>query len=339
MTQSPPTMQDVAEAAGVHRTTVSLALRDSPRLPAATRAQVQAVAKRLGYRPNPLVAALMTARVSRRKGTFQGTLAFLSNDRKRPTDWAKNPKSYGRVFRGALERAKARGYELLPFWLGEADLSGAAFARTLLDRNIHGVLIAPHSGADHHIDLDWAHLSVVELGYNLVTPQFNRVVHDYFGAMQGVCRAAHERGFRRIGFLLPEKAVSKTRYLWRAAFVDFQQSLPVAARLPIHAPPILSQTEVDAWLAQAKPEAVIVGGRQYPCPPHDPHAFRLPARLPVFNLDCVRRGGPDIGIFQDWPAMGALSVDLLISQLHRDEVGVPAQPYTVLVNGHWQGGG
>ena len=35
------TLQDVATRAGVHRTTVSLALRDHPRIPAATRARVK----------------------------------------------------------------------------------------------------------------------------------------------------------------------------------------------------------------------------------------------------------------------------------------------------------
>lgn len=332
-------MQDVAEAAGVHRTTVSLALRDSPKLPVATRAQVQAVAKRLGYRPNPLVSALMTARAARRRRVFQGTLAFLSNDAKRPPDWARFPRSYGRLFRGAAARARERGYELAPFWLGEPGLTGEAFARVLSGRGIHGLLVAPHPGSHHRIDLDWSRFAVVELGYNLAEPRFNRVVHDYFDAMRRVCEAAVARSHRRIGFLLPLNAVSKTRYLWRAAFVDFQQSLPAAARLPILAPPRLSQAEIDAWLSSVEPDAVIIGGIQYPGAAGDPHPFRLPPRLPVFNLDCVRRGGADTGIFQDWPALGALGVDLLISQLGRDEVGVPAQPHTVLVGGHWQGSG
>lgn len=328
-------MQDVAEAAGVHRTTVSLALRNSSRLPAETRKHVQAVAERLGYRPNPLVAALMTARVSRKKRAFQGTLAFLSNDAKRPTDWAKNPKSYGRMFRGAHTRAKERGYDLVPFWLGEAGLSGAEFSHTLLERSIHGLLIAPHTGSQHRIDLDWEQFSVVELGYNLVMPQFNRVVHDYFSAMQRVCREVQERGHRRIGFLLPQNAVSKTRYLWRAAFVDVQQTLPASVRLPILAPPRLTQDVIDEWLERTRPDAVIVGGIHYPGGAND---FRLPPRLPVFNLDCVRRGGGDVGIFQDWPAMGAIGVDLLIAQMGRGEYGVPAQPYSVQVTGHWQAG-
>lgn len=325
-------MQDVAEAAGVHRTTVSLALRDSPKLPLATRAQVQAVAKRLGYRPDPLVSALMTARVSRRHPVHQGTLAFLSNDAKRPPDWSRYPKSYGQVFRGAAARAKERGYDLAPFWLGEPGLTGAVFSRTLIDRNIRGLLIAPHSGAENRIDLEWSRFAVIELGYNLAEPAFNRVVHDYFSAMQRVCQEVLARGHRRIGLVLTQNSVSKTRYLWRAAFTDFQQSLPVADRLPLFAPPRLTTAAISTWLERERPDAVIIGGIQHP-----DEALRFPRRLPVFGLDCARRGGA-AGIFQDWPAMGAIGVDLLIAQLGRGEYGVPAQPYSVQVTGHWQGG-
>ena len=53
------TLEDVALKAGVHRTTVSLALREHPRIPAATRMRIKAIAAKLGYRINPLVSALL----------------------------------------------------------------------------------------------------------------------------------------------------------------------------------------------------------------------------------------------------------------------------------------
>jgi DNA-binding LacI/PurR family transcriptional regulator len=78
-------------------------------------------------------------------------------------------------------------------------------------------------------------------------PQFNRVVHDYFSAMHRVCRETQERGHRRIGFLLPQNAVSKTRYLWRAAFVDVQRAVPVSACVPILAPPPYTMLVSGHW--------------------------------------------------------------------------------------------
>ncbi len=61
----PVTMQDIAKAAGVSQSTVSRVLNDAPTsvpIAAETRERVQEVAKRLGYRPNPLARGLRGAR-------------------------------------------------------------------------------------------------------------------------------------------------------------------------------------------------------------------------------------------------------------------------------------
>src|SRR5690606_27714546 len=57
------TLADVARVAGVHPTTVSLALRDHPSIPSETRARIRAVAKELGYRRDPLLDAFNFHRV------------------------------------------------------------------------------------------------------------------------------------------------------------------------------------------------------------------------------------------------------------------------------------
>ncbi len=72
-------MADVARAAGVHPATVSRALRDDPRITAPVRRKVRAAAARLGYRKNPLVAALMSARRARTAAGYQATLAFVTH--------------------------------------------------------------------------------------------------------------------------------------------------------------------------------------------------------------------------------------------------------------------
>ena len=56
--------------------TVSLALRRAPRISAATRERVLAAAERLGYRRNPLVAALMAdLRGKKARGAEAHTIA------------------------------------------------------------------------------------------------------------------------------------------------------------------------------------------------------------------------------------------------------------------------
>ena len=59
---TPPSMSQLARVAGVHQSTVSRALRRDRSIPAATRQRIQALADKLGYRPHPLVSALVALR-------------------------------------------------------------------------------------------------------------------------------------------------------------------------------------------------------------------------------------------------------------------------------------
>ena len=60
-----PTLKDVAQAAGVSITTVSVVLNDrheGVRVPDGTRRRVQQAAEEIGYRPNILARSLRTQR-------------------------------------------------------------------------------------------------------------------------------------------------------------------------------------------------------------------------------------------------------------------------------------
>src|SRR6267154_1398667 len=77
---SAPSIREIARTLGLSHTTVSEALRDSPRVNPATRRRVQKAAKSVGYRPNPLAGALMSEMRRARSGTFRGVLAILDLD-------------------------------------------------------------------------------------------------------------------------------------------------------------------------------------------------------------------------------------------------------------------
>jgi len=53
------TQREIARAAGLSQTAVSLALRNGSGVSRATVERVRVVAQRLGYRPDPLISALM----------------------------------------------------------------------------------------------------------------------------------------------------------------------------------------------------------------------------------------------------------------------------------------
>ena len=131
------TMKAVARAAGAHQTTVSLALRNNPRLPEKTRRRIQKIADRLGYRPDPMLAALSHYRFGRREVKAPTTLAFLLNFRDQAELKASHP--HWLFLEGARRQAERIGYQLEIFYIGHRTAgAGQRIAAVLQARGIVG---------------------------------------------------------------------------------------------------------------------------------------------------------------------------------------------------------
>lgn len=92
-----PTMQDVADRAGVSRALVSLVMRESPKVSPARRAAVLAAADELGYSPHAMARGLAS-----RTSTV---LAVLVSDLRNPY--------FGDVMEGLDERAREAGLQVI----------------------------------------------------------------------------------------------------------------------------------------------------------------------------------------------------------------------------------
>ncbi len=75
----PVTVRDIALATGLHHTTISLGLRNSPKLRPETLKKIQSAAKRLGYVPDPMLSALNAYRQGKRAPRYQATMAWINN--------------------------------------------------------------------------------------------------------------------------------------------------------------------------------------------------------------------------------------------------------------------
>jgi Transcriptional regulators len=336
-------MEAVARAAGVHRTTVSLALRGSPKLPEETRERIRAIAERMGYRPNPLVQALMSTRAGRRPSTagFEAELAYVSKE-PCPAEWEKARTAYAQIFRGARERAARRGYRLSYWWRDEPGMTGGRFARILEARNIRGLLIAPHQLAGQTMDVPWDGFSVLEIGYNLAAPAFHRVAHDYFHGMKLALDRVRASGARRVALVLPRQLDEKVHHLWRAAFVDEQRLWPREERI---APWIVSEAEeaapgevFRAWFASRRPEVIVGPTPRFVEAAARASGIRIPGDAGFVSLSCHASDGRYSGVFQNWARMGETAVDLLVGMMHRGERGVPEQSHSTLLSGSWAPG-
>ena len=73
-----PSMAEIAAAAGVAKSTVSLALRNDPRVAPEAREHIQQVAESMGYQTNALVARLMAELRRSKKQSHVATLAMIN---------------------------------------------------------------------------------------------------------------------------------------------------------------------------------------------------------------------------------------------------------------------
>jgi DNA-binding LacI/PurR family transcriptional regulator len=105
------TIREIAAAAGVSAMTVSLALRGSREVSAATRKRIQELAESMGYRPNPMVSALMQQVAAGRRVGDGEKIAMISTDRE--LEGWKGNFWLGGVVGGAAEQARELGFGLL----------------------------------------------------------------------------------------------------------------------------------------------------------------------------------------------------------------------------------
>ncbi len=332
-----PTTRDIARHAGCHYSTVSLALRNHPSISPATRHRIQAAADALGYRPDPMLAALNAYRVGRRPVCERAVLAWITNHPTRDL-WREN-SCQCLYFNGAESRAQERGYRLDHFWAGEPGMGGARLSDILVARGIRGVLLAPQ----HHpreIDLRWSEFSAVTIGRTRIAPRLHNVYHHAYRMMTQLLAETHARGYTRpalVGFREHDDRVDCN---WSAAFLVHQQTLRRADRLP----PLL----VDAWDRRAfldwverrRPDVIISKLPEVVTALREA-GHEVPGGIGVALHSLVRHGSdlPEAsGMLKHPSQVGQMAVDLLVDMLHRDDRGVPALPQQLLLEGTWNEG-
>lgn len=336
MPTTPCTMRDIAERAGVHASTVSRALRNDPRITADQRTAILRVARELGYRTNPLVAALMTARRARKGTDYKATLGFLKKHS--PADAVWFDRAYGQLLAGARARALVQGYRIEEFNLANTDITPRRITEILVHRGVHGLLVAPLHSMQETVELDWSQFCTVAVGFSLHQVAVSRVAHNHFNGFTLAAHHCRSRGHRRLGLVLQERVADKVGKRWVAAAL-LDQSLHSAID---QVPPLLLTTDEEAtfkaWYLAHRPE-VIIGVNLGEVPRWLAQlGLRMPRDVGIVSLDRRASDRGIAGVDQDYARVGGNAVDAVVGMLHRNERGLPESPSTVLCDGMWVNG-
>jgi LacI family transcriptional regulator len=325
------TLRDIARRAGYHYSTVSLALREHPRIPAATRDRIRKIADALGYRPDAALSALCAYREQKLPAHRQSVIAWLTNHRT-PTQWQRSACNRD-YFAGASLRAAERGYTIECFWLAEPGMTGRRMTQILWTRGIQGILLPPQERICS-IDLDWDKLSAVTFGYTLIQPRLNLVSNHDYRTMGTLFAELERRRYRRVGLVNLRDHDERVDHNWLAAYLVEENRVCPENRL---GPLIMGRWSDELfleWFSENKPDAIVTRLPEVlSC--LEQAGFRVPTDVGVafHSLDEGRRGlsGMKKNSFQ----IGIMAIDLLVDMLHRNERGVPVIPYMLMVEGSW----
>lgn len=331
------TMEQLAAVAGVSKMTVSLALRGHPKISAVTRERIRALAEKMGYRPNPLVQTLMANLRSTQPTRYHSTIAWVTAFPTRD-GWSKH-RTHQLYYNGATTRASVLGYKIEPFWILAPRMSGAALSRMLRTRGIRGLIIPPVGKPGTRLELDWEHFSCATIGYSFPEPRLHRAATNLHDGMSRALAECTKLGIRRAGFAIPADTDARVNHAWLATYLAWQQFIPAKDRLAPMLADAPLQELLPAWLKKQRPEVIISPNEEfiYWLPKL---GLRIPEDIGLISLSTFKNtAATDIsGVDQNDFAVGEAAVDLIVSQIQHNEVGIPEHARQVLIDGQWRAG-
>lgn len=337
-----PSLRDIARRLNVSHATVSMALRNNPRISEKRRLEVRRVADEIGYRPDPMLSSLVAYRQRKQEHPIVSTIAWVNR-------WAdpkqlRRYKEFDEYWKGAEQAAKELGYKLEEFVVNE-ELRGARLNDILLARGIQGIMIPPHASNDSWSDIgiEWDKFSVVRFGFSIADLRAHMIGSDQMRSAELAVQKISEAGYRSIGLVTNKAFDFKTAGNFRMGFIHAREMSEGLKEVPplILDEPILVDggsgevcERVADWIRENEVDAIFTSEIGLP-QTLEKGGIRIPDDVAVASTSVMERFGIDAGIDQNPFEIGAVAVHVLVGRLNRNDKGEPDHCRRVLVEGNW----
>lgn len=324
----PCSLKDIAQLAGVSYSTVSRALHNDPKISQTTKDKVQKIARKLNYQPNAFAVGLVNKRDLAQ--SHQGNLLLLAGHRDQ--DPLKHNTTYQHLLKHAKIRAKEHGYKLEYSWAHNPQTPLRRLAQILQAKNTSGIITLALSIDE--IELNWSDYALARCAkfYPNEKCQIHHTTYHLRESMFLALNEIKKSGLSRIGLVVQPAAENKFNNLISSYFYNcyhlIYEEKPSIPPLINSAPQ--SNDEEDyahfkQWYDTYKPEIILSFD----------NAFRVQAWLKRLSLKvpqnigyvdlALRIDNPEdiTGINLPYTQLAASAVDLIISQLHTNERGIP----------------
>ncbi|MDF7798627.1 LacI family DNA-binding transcriptional regulator [Pontiellaceae bacterium B1224] len=329
------TLRDIARELGISHVTVSLALRNHPRISDVTKKRVKAKAEEMGYHPDPMLSALSHYRLTSKEKPQQAALAWI-NPLQHP-EKLRQFEEFNLYWKGASAMAKRFGFHLEEFKTTEFTLE--RMNTIFKTRSIRGVLIAPLSWQTSPINWDafpWKDYAGVRFGRSQEGPLLHFVMSAQVSNTMRAYEKALEKGYQRIGFVgsLASRRMFSAGYL--RAQLDHTENILF--------PPLMVDIEqVDqnrillaGWMKKYKPDAILTDNLLLISLLKE-LGYSIPGDVGLATMS-MHDTTIDTGIDQNPEEIGRAAIRTLVSLLNEHHFGVPPIRNAMHVEGKWVDG-
>ena len=334
------TIKDIAKIAGVHFTTVSLALRDHPSLLPATKARIREVADKMGYVPNAVFSALTHFHLNGRVRAATQRVAYLINH---PLDQgAALYRPQQQILEGAPEQARALGYELEVVTVGVEGNESLRLDAFLKEQNITGVVLAAFDPGFAPVTLDWDEYSIVKIDSLHMDPPAPVVGSDHRQDVRLAFQRLRTLGYRRIGLAIGRADEDATERLYTAGYLLEQAAIAAEERVPeLLFPYNCSMAQASEllcnWIRAHRVDAVlcnwsVIGDMLRSA------GLLVPQEVACASLCLLDRHAGLAGVCPNPGVVGAKAVSIVAALLKSGERGVPQFASRTFVKSFWTDG-
>ena len=333
-----PTIKDVAQAAEVHFTTVSMALRGDPRVRPETRKRILAAALRTGYQRNPVSNALSLRRRTARAAAIIPRIAYLAN--RSPENGFYSRDYISNLLQGAKEKALTLGYEFEVLFVDKGHHDSRSLHHYLKTHAIHGFIIGAFEPDRSGLKLKWDDFCIVQIDSRHFQPSFNFVSHDQMHAVRLAFQNLRRLGYRRVGLAVGAIDEIVTANLPGCGYLLETSSVRVDDRVkPLLFPPDVSMSAAAKiaadWIKKEAVDAVICNWTYIP---RLLRMGRVPSHVACACM-CLQEGIPNVaGVVSNTELVGSQLTSMLAALLQSESYGIPSIPTSTYVEGFWHDG-
>lgn len=341
----------VAAELGVSKATVCRALRGQAGVSGELRAQIVALATRMGYRPDPVLSSLSARRWQRAHTTSRFAIAIVRLTSAYLAEVGRRRPDFHERVQGVWDRCRELEISCEEFLMPDYPRE-RALSRIVQARGFHGVVFS-YEGPTFPWDFDFEQFACVGLGLASDEHHLHRVCPEPVEGLRVATETALARGYRRIGFLRFLHANPGLDLREHAAIEYLRQTTrrrrgpqPAVFEYPIDGQYTNlvedNRARFHAWLKRERPDVLIDTNRLGFWWLRDA-GIPMPERYGYASVSTNSRGCHPAeqvltGILPDYALMGRWAVNLLLNFFRFGQRGLPAVPVRVTVPGIWREG-